>query len=894
MQTPADREAPRKAQPRRVRPVVVRAQPGPDAEEQAQLSTRSAVAQLGPRLVSRLQAQAGNSAVSRLVLQRRDLSSPSADPKFRALTSDVRGKQKRLSAHPPAKGEAEKAAKAAKAPPDDKQAHGKAAQAEKMNAAKPGEFNKAAFIAAVNDAINKQAPKNLNEAKDYGESGKANAIKGEVAGKVNAGKKASAAPVESATKAAPDTSKVKDKPVTPLTPDHPPGTPGTPNPAQAVPDKAPAADTDFSEGPKQVDGEMSDAGVTEGQLAKSNEPEFTGALDAKKEGEEHSATAPGQIRAHEAQTIGAAKTDAAATGAKSMASMAMTRKALGARVAGGKQATRSADELKRAKVAGILQKVFDATKTEVEVILNGIDAKVDAKFDTGEKAARDAFTAEHTKNMKAYKKRRYSGLRGKYRWVRDKFKGLPSDANKIFDVARKGYVNRMKQVIASVADVIAGELNRAKARIARGRTELQAEVTKLPKDLKAIGKKAAGEFAEQFDELTESVDNKGSELVQTLATKYKDALGKVDEEIEAEKEKNSGLIARAINAIKGVIKAILELKDLLLGVLAKAAEAAMAIISDPIGFLGNLISQVGAGLSAFMGNLGEHLKKGLVSWLLGSAGSMGIEIPKKFDLQGIIGMIAGMLGLTWDSIKARVISRGIPAKVLELAEGSLPLIAKLRAEGIGGIWEAIVEKVGDIKETLFTKISEYLVPEVLKAGIVWIISLLNPASAFIKACKMIVDIVTFIVTRGKQIIEFVHAVLDAVIAIAKGAASGVPALIENALSKSIPVLIGALASILGISGIADKVKKFIQSLSKPIMKAIDWVTDKIVGVGKTIWGKMKSAGAKLKAKAKAVGAKIKAKARLGTQGQGGVHRREEGREGQARQVADVRTERGPI
>ena len=57
--------------------------------------------------------------------------------------------------------------------------------------------------------------------------------------------------------------------------------------------------------------------------------------------------------------------------------------------------------------------------------------------------------------------------------------------------------------------------------------------------------------------------------------------------------------------------------------------------------------------------------------------------------------------------------------------------------------------------------------------------------------------------------------LDAVIAIAKGGAGGVPALIENALAKSIPVLIGALAAILGIGGIADKVKKFFQSLAKP-------------------------------------------------------------------------------
>ncbi|WP_285686742.1 hypothetical protein, partial [Actinoplanes sp. NBRC 103695] len=59
-------------------------------------------------------------------------------------------------------------------------------------------------------------------------------------------------------------------------------------------------------------------------------------------------------------------------------------------------------------------------------------------------------------------------------------------------------------------------------------------------------------------------------------------------------------------------------------------------------------------------------------------------------------------------------------------------------------------------------------------------------------------------------------------------------------AKSIPVLIGALAAILGIGGIATKVKSFFQALSKPVMKAVDWVVGKIVGLGKKIWAKLKA------------------------------------------------------
>jgi hypothetical protein len=782
-------------------------------------------------------AEVADLGVQRLVAGR---GGPGQDPKFTALKQDVKSKQQTVGKHPPAQSEATAAQGAAKPPPDDKIAQGKAANAEKMNAAKPGDFDKAAFVKAVNDAIAKQAPKNLDEADKFGDSGKANAVKGDVQGKVGAGKEASAKAIETTTKAPPDTAATKDKQVTPLRPDQPPPTPGAPNPDQAVPDKAPPAATDFSDGPKQVDKQMTDAQVTEEQLAKSNEPEFTGALKDKKEGEQHAATAPGQVRAAEAKTLSEAKASAAQTGAAAMTTMTADRTKAGQQVHAGKEGAKGDDESKRAGVTAKLQKVFDATKKDVEDILNGLDKKVDDAFGKGEKAARDAFTADYTKKMDAYKDKRYSGFWGPARWVKDKFAGLPDEVNVFYEQARQGYVNQMQGVISSVADVIGGELTRAKQRIATGRDELQAEVKKLPADLQAIGKQAAGDFSSKFDELTQSVNDKGTQLVDTLASKYTAALKAVDDEIASEKEKNKGLIAKAIEAVKGVIDTILKLKDLLLSVLAKAAHAVMAIIKDPIGFLGHLVSAVGAGLKAFMANIGTHLQKGLVSWLLGAAAAAGLQLPEKFDLKGILALIGSLLGLTWAAIRGRVVSKGVPEQAMGAVESSVAIVPKIQKEGIGGIWEEIKEKVGDLKQGLLGKITEYLIPTVIIAGITWLVSLLTPASAFIKACKAIIDIVTFIVDRGAQIIAFVNAILDAVIAIAAGGAGGVPGLIETALATAIPVLIGFLAALLGIGGLADKVKKFFQALSKPVMKAVDWVVDKIVAFGKKIWAKLKS------------------------------------------------------
>src|SRR5262249_37037399 len=162
------------------------------------------------------------------------------------------------------------------------------------------------------------------------DSGKAGAIKGAVQGKVTDGKKASAAAITTTTNAPPDTAAAKDKPVTPLVPDRPPPAPGAPEPANAIPDKAPPAATDFSDGPRQVDAQMADAQVTEDQLKKGNEPAFDDALAAKKDGEAHAATAPGVVRTNEAQTLAAAKAGAQAQGAAAMTVMAAHRKTAGA------------------------------------------------------------------------------------------------------------------------------------------------------------------------------------------------------------------------------------------------------------------------------------------------------------------------------------------------------------------------------------------------------------------------------------------------------------------------------------------------------------------------------------------------------------------------------------
>lgn len=812
----------------------------------------------GRAALVQLQALAGNSAVAGLLsAPRRSVQrlvgtippppvapsapDPAQHPGFRAAAGRLAGARQKSRSHPSPRKQAEAAGRAAKPPADHKESQAKAAKAGEMGAAPVGGFDKAAFIAAVSAAIAKQAPKNLEEADKFAESDKSGAVAAEVKGKVGAGKDASAKPIADATAKAPDEGKAIDKPVTPLPQPAAPGAPAAINGKDAMPTKAPADQTELGNGPAETDAKLVEAGVTEDQLAQSNEPEFTGALSAKKAGEEHSATAPGTFRANEAQQLSAAQQGAQASGVQGAAGMVAVRGTALQQAAGAQRRTQTADEGDRATVTTRIKSIFDTTKAAVEAILNGIDPQVEASFTAGEARAKAAFTTHHKARMEKYKDERYDGVLGAGRWIRDKFADLPSEVNRFYVEAKQIYETQMRGVISDIADLVGRELTRAKTRITEGRTEITIYVSGLDPKLRSLGQNAAEEIGSQFESLEASVDEKSQSLADDLAEKYMAARTAVDEEIKALQEENKGLWSKAKDAIGGAIETILKLKDMLLGVLARAAGAVSKIIKDPIGFLGNFVGAVKAGVMNFGANILTHLKKGLQSWLFGALAEGGIAIPEKFDLKGIVGLILSLLGLTWQSIRARL-AKVLPEWVLKALETAVDVVKILATEGVGGLWTWIVTKITDLKDQVMGQIKDFVITKIITAGITWLISLLNPAAAFIKACKMIYDAVMWFVDNAQRMKEFVDSVLDSVESIANGGVGAVASMIEATLGRAIPMVISGLASLLGLGGIAEKIKSILETIQKPVGKVVDKIIGGVVKVGKKLLGKLKKNG----------------------------------------------------
>jgi len=763
-----------------------------------------------------------------------DGKSPHADPAFASVIHKVKMVASHQKTHAPAASKAAAAHAAAVSPSNEVSSRAAAKQTDAMDQQKPKPFNRDAFKKALLDKIKATAPKTLKEADDFKDKNNLGAVKSDLNSEVAQEKTESQGALADTVAAQPDQSGIDATPNTPLPPadtgaaQHVAATGAAPKPARD-------ADISLQAGPQEINQQMADSNVTEEQLKDSNEPTFHSALGEKKAVEKESAAAPKAFRVEEKGLLHAAQAEAQTVATKHTLEMHASRKHAMSGAAAHQAEAKAEEEKQRTQIYAAIEKIYQTTKTNVETRLKKLDKDVNAAFDAGATDAQAAFENLVAARMSAYKDDRYSGWTGGLKWLKDKFIDLPDEVNVFYVEGHDLYVSKMDAVIDRVAGLVETGLNEAKGLIAAGKAEIQTYLGTLSPQWQATGKKAAGEIENKFDALEQSVTDKQDQLVDALATKYNDNLKKVNDRIEQMKEENKGLVSKAVGAIKGVIQAIIDLKNMLFDVLSRAAAAIGMIIAHPIKFLGNLVEAGKLGFSNFTDHIVEHLKQGFMEWLFGAVASTGITLPKNFDLPGILSLVMQILGLTYANIRSRAV-KILGEKVVKALEAAAEIFKILITKGPAGLWDYIRDKIGDLKAMVIEKIKAFIIEKVVMAGITWLIGLLNPAGAFIKACKAIYDIVMFFVEHGKQILALVNAIIDSITAIAKGAIGSAAAFVENSLAKSIPVMIGFLAGLLGVSGISDKIKEVIDAIRKPINDAIDWVINKAVDLVKAVGG----------------------------------------------------------
>lgn len=694
-----------------------------------------------------------------------------------------------------------------------------------LDAAKTGQIKRSDFKAKLKKAIKDATPqptteKQADELMKSGASKASSTVRDELSAQNEAAagqlKSAATTDVPASSQPSPQEIGLKPEPVGEA--------PAPVGASPAVPAPLPPEQLDYSSDRAPTDKAMADAGVTKEQLEQGNEPEFKQNLAARTDAEKHEAAAQQSYRKNEAGIRAHAEQSAQGEIAHGLANLHAVRTAKIGSVVEQQHTTQEKHAAEHQRITGKINEIKNNTRKDVEEILKTMEADASDIFEKGladaEQAYQDTFEEE-------------KGGIGTWltTWGSDWEELIEHSLSK----ARDMYLAKVDEAIDKLADSVDAKLDAAKRRVAEGSKEVETFVKGLDDSVRGFGETALKAIAGDFEQMTGEIDQRRDALVDKLTQQYKASYERMSAMEEKLREENKSLWRRIYDATVGLVKKILAFKDMLSNVLSRAAGAIGLIIAHPIAFLGNLVDAGNLGFSNFTDHIVEHLKKGFMEWLFGAVAEAGITLPDNFDLPGILSIVLQVLGLTYANIRSRAV-KILGEKVVKALESAAEIFKVLITKGPAGLWEYIKEKIGDLKTMVIEKIKSFVMEKIVMAGITWIIGLLNPASAFFKACKAIYDIVMFFVEHGQQILDLVNSIIDSITAIAKGAIGAAAAFVENSLARTIPVIIGFLASLLGVGGISEKIKEIIQDIREPVNAAIDWVINKAVDIVKAVGG----------------------------------------------------------
>ncbi len=779
------------------------------------------------------------------------------DPNFQALTTNVETIAKTQSVHESSDKASQKAQSSAPLAKDEKMGTAQTGQVEVMEEAEAETISASKFKALLKKKIEQmELPKDMEEADDFENHNNINEVNASATAEISAKKNEATEGINQSTNAKPNAKAVKARTVGAKPKPKFGVKPKAPLAGNAMPPKRGAAEV---EGPVQdetanMDNTLQKEGITDDMLANSKEPKFIDTLNQKESAKASSKDSVQNFRTDENAKLGQARQEADASAKIQVDGMHAGRTAGLGKVLGEQKENSSQTTAAHQAVADKINGYFVETQTKVNGILDKLDETVAYRFEKGSEIAKNKFESFVEYGIIKYKaelfeKRKKENSDGWFGsvggWfaavggaIWDGIVGLPDDVNKVFEDGRNHYIKLMDVVIENIANHVAKQLNAAKNEIKAGKDKINTYVKGLSPELRKIGKESALKIQDQFDSLESDVNAKQDELIDSLAQKYQEKLEEVDARIEEIKAANSGLINMVMGAIMAIVEIIIKVKNVLTNLLAGIVEVVGAIIADPFGFADALFTGLGNGFKNFSKNMLKHLQAGLFGWLTGTLSGMSITFPENiFSLKGIFSLSTQILGFTWGVIR-NIGIKVIGEPVMKALETGFKFVTILKNEGIQGLWEHMKDQFMDLKETVLGAIKSMVITQVIEAGVKWLLGLLNPVGAFVKVVMAIISVVKFFIERAAQIMELVQAFMDGVKAVVSGNATKVATAVENALAKAVPVVIGFLAALLGLGGLASKVTRIIRKIRKRVAKAIKKLWKKIKKMAKKFLKKL--------------------------------------------------------
>ena len=260
-----------------------------------------------------------------------------------------------------------------------------------------------------------------------------------------------------------------------------------------------------------------------------------------------------------------------------------------------------------------------------------------------------------------------------------------------------------------------------------------------------------------------------------------------------------------------------------------AMDSIDTIIQDPGGFVGNLINSVGQGFEQFSGNFLSHLQDGFFEWLMGPVGEMGISIPSSWDIVGIFGLALDVIGLNKEGIQG-VVTEELGETAGVVFDYVWRYVEALVTGGVDGLWNEIQNDLSSLWEMVVDGIKGWILETIVTQAVMRIATMFNPVGALLNAMITAYNVYCFVRDEIQRIMGVVTAVVDMIASIAAGNLGPAANAIENALASLIPIAISLLANLLGLGGIADKVKEIIEGVRETVRGAIRSLIRRVKGM----------------------------------------------------------------
>lgn len=416
-------------------------------------------------------------------------------------------------------------------------------------------------------------------------------------------------------------------------------------------------------------------------------------------------------------------------------------------------------------------------------------------------------------------------------FVQEAFEALTSAISAIFDAVRAAVNAILDAVKAAAEALIALAADFIKSAIAAFGEFLKGLVDGLLGDLfpglaAALNEfiDAAVELAQQaVDAVAEALRNGINALVEGLRA----GLNAVLDAMQAGLEFASNLIQAALTGdwgavVRLLLEAVLQVigiePETFYGFIGRAQETFQKILDDPGAVVGHLLDAVKLGIQQFADNFLPHLQTGIIGWLTGAMGS-DIEVPTEFNLIGVLDLARQIMGLTLQFIR-RVAVRLIGEENVERIESLIGYVQTLITGGWAALFEQITESLGNLRDMVLDQIKEFIVTRLILAAVTKLATMFNPVGAIVQLVLTAWNIYTFLRDNLQNMIQIVQSIVEGISQIVNGNIAPAGNRVEQTLANLLPVAISFLANLLGIGGIANRVRQTIDRVRDRIENAI--------------------------------------------------------------------------